>query len=167
MRIASGPGGAGDSKFFDLMRRRLKPGGFAVTYRSTDRSTRSFVRAFPHLVAITFGRRYEVLIGSDRPIHFDRASFLEKLQHNRVVRSYYARAGVDILQLLAPTELAPVALLARYAGDSGEINTDIFPKDEFTTPGPLPERNFWGRPIRRDPRKGALNGAPPASQRIR
>jgi hypothetical protein len=55
-------------EYFDLLRRRLKPGGFAVTWAPTARTRDTFASVFPH--ALVFG---DIMIGSNDPIAFDPA----------------------------------------------------------------------------------------------
>jgi spermidine synthase len=116
-------------EYFRLMRDRLTPGGFAVTWVPTDRVARTFLRAFEHAAA--FG---SVLIGSNTPIHFDRVVVGRRLA-DPAVRRYYSDAGVDI-ELLLRDILANARLFgpdpARLAVD--DINTDADPRDEFEIP---------------------------------
>ena len=55
-------------EYFDLLRRRLKPGGFAVTWAPTARTRDTFASVFPH--ALVFG---DIMVGSSDPIEFDPA----------------------------------------------------------------------------------------------
>lgn len=112
-------------EYFELLRRQLKPGGFAVTWAPTPRVTRTFVDVFPHVVG--FGG---ILVGSDRVIPLDRATIEARLVDPRVV-NYYSMAGIDIRHLLIPLLNAAHVFSARDAEMSGDRNTDLNPRDEF------------------------------------
>jgi predicted membrane-bound spermidine synthase len=116
-------------EYFRLMRDRLTPGGFAVTWVPTDRVVRTFLRVFDY--AALFG---PVFIGSNAPIQFDRAAVDRRLA-DPAVRQHYRAAGVDIERLLR--DLLTGAQLfgpdpARLTVD--DVNTDADPRDEFEIP---------------------------------
>ena len=115
--------------YFELIRRRLRPQGLAVTWSPTVRVHNAFVRVFPYVVALP-----EILIGSDEPIALDRESVFARLRDPRV-RAHFARAGIPADELVA----AHLVELARYtpAFDRGtltDFNTDLFPRDELARP---------------------------------
>jgi predicted membrane-bound spermidine synthase len=116
-------------EYFRLMRDRLTPGGFAVTWVPTDRVARTFLRAFEH--AVSFG---SVLIGSNAPIQVDRA-LVERRLADPAVRRHYSEAGVDIERLLVD-----MLATARLFGPDparlvvADVNTDADPRDEFEIP---------------------------------
>jgi len=117
--------------YFELVRSRLRPGGLAVTWSPTRRVHETFVRVFPHVVVLP-----EILLGSNDPLVLDREAIAARLRETRV-RDHYARAGVDVDQILA-TYLVE---LARYTPDFDrsalvDINTDLFPRDELDRPAP-------------------------------
>jgi spermidine synthase len=113
-------------EFFELVRSRLKPGGVAVQWAPTGRTVDTFAQVFPHVVQV---KPFNVLIGSDRPIAFDRERLARRL------------AEVDILAALAVARLDPASLLRHADGvphlltpeapRQADINTDLFPKDEY------------------------------------
>src|SRR6185503_19469748 len=113
--------------YFMLIRDRLTAGGLAVTWSPTTRVHNTFVTVFPHV--LSYG---DIVVGSNAPIPFDASAIRARLAHPRV-QAYYARAVVDIEALLTPyLDKAP-----RVYGPSDDrsalvdINTDLFPKDEF------------------------------------
>jgi spermidine synthase len=114
-------------EYFELLKRRLKPGGFGVTWCPTARVRSTFLRAFPYV--LFFG---ETLIGSNEPITFDRAAMQARLR-DPFTASHYARGGVDPGVILAediargPTAIGPELDRTPYV----DINTDLFPKDEY------------------------------------
>jgi predicted membrane-bound spermidine synthase len=116
-------------EYFSLMRDRLMPGGFAVTWVPTHRVARTFLRAFEH--AASFG---SVLIGSNAPIPFDHA-VVERRLADPAVRQHYSDAGVDIERLL----LDMLASARHFGPDPArlavsDVNTDADPRDEFDIP---------------------------------
>ncbi|WP_145028436.1 fused MFS/spermidine synthase [Caulifigura coniformis] len=114
-------------EFFKLCASRLKPGGLMCQWGSTPRVYRTFREAFPHVVELP-GRK--ILIGSNDPIPLDRDRWAASL--NPQVRAYLGPAIVpgmeDCLSMTRP--MAPDTAADR------NILTDLFPRDEFVTPGP-------------------------------
>ncbi|MFQ5586577.1 MAG: fused MFS/spermidine synthase [Thermodesulfobacteriota bacterium] len=119
-------------EFYDLLRRRLKPGGYAVTYWATDRNRNAFFRAFPHVLHLR-----GVLIGSERPIEFDRDEIYNRMM-DPVIQKYYSGAGINLYKLLFPVFNDNPEIFAYSNTPLGDYNSDLFPKDEYMTPnGPL------------------------------
>ena len=114
-------------EYFELLKRRLKPGGFGVTWCPTARVRSTFLRAFPYV--LVFG---ETLIGSNEPISFERSVVQGRLR-DPFTTAHYARGAVDHEALLAqaidrgPTAIGPDLDRTPYV----DINTDLFPKDEY------------------------------------
>jgi predicted membrane-bound spermidine synthase len=113
-------------EYFRLLRDRLKPGGFAVTWMATERVGQTFLRVFEH--AAQFG---PILIGSNAPIQIDRDAFKQRLA-DPVVQQYFGAAFVRVDELLRD-----LVASVRILGPDPErlrvtdINTDVHPKDEF------------------------------------
>ena len=116
-------------EYFRLIHDRLTPGGFAVTWVPTERVGRTFLRVFEH--AVSFG---SVLIGSNAPIHFDRATVEGRLA-DPAVQQHYRAAGVDIDKLLRDL-LASARVFGPDPARLSEVdvNTDADPRDEFEIP---------------------------------
>jgi hypothetical protein len=117
--------------YFELLRRRLRPQGLAVTWSPTVRVHNAFVRVFPHVLALP-----DILIGSNDPIVLDRGAVLARLADPRA-RDHYARARIDVDLIVA----AHLVELARYLPDFDrralrDFNTDLFPRDELDRPAP-------------------------------
>lgn len=112
--------------YFELLRGHLKPGGLAVSWSPTERVARTFVKVFPHA-----WRLGQVVLGSNDPIEFDRDAIMQRLTDSD---SYYRWAGVDVVRLLRPYIYGP---WRRYGPNHDraaltDVNTDLFPKDEFS-----------------------------------
>lgn len=115
--------------YFDLLRRRLRPQGLAVTWSPTVRVHNAFVRVFPYVVVLP-----DILLGSNEPIVIDRQAVLERLRDPRAL-AHYARAGIAVDALVS----AHLVELARYTPDFDrstlkDFNTDLFPRDELDRP---------------------------------
>jgi spermidine synthase len=117
--------------YFELLRSRLAPGGLAVTWAPTSRVHDTFAAVFPHV--LDFGH---LVLGSNEPIRFSPSEVRARLQAPDV-KAYYARAGINIEELLAPylqgpdrvSDPRPRSALARM-----DLNEDLFPRDEFSVP---------------------------------
>jgi predicted membrane-bound spermidine synthase len=120
-------GNLNSREYFDLVGRRLRPGGLAVTWAPTRRSRDTFLSVFPHALRFT-----DILIGSHDPIPFD-AGVLEG--RALAARDYYLVAGIDILALVGPyLAAAPERVGPDTPRRLTDLNTDLFPRDEFSLP---------------------------------
>lgn len=82
-------------EYFRLLRSRLKPGGYAVTWCPTPRVRDTFLRAFPHVLEVG-----STLIGSERTLSLDPDAVRARLRE-RFTASHFALGGVEIETLLA------------------------------------------------------------------
>lgn len=111
--------------FFEEMRKRLRPGGLAVQWAASPRTVATFRSVFPYVIRLN-----TVLLGSRRPIPFDRARIEAAIEG--WARAAIRRSGVDpaaLIRFLArgrqdrwTPDLAPPEMA---------INTDLHPRDEF------------------------------------
>jgi spermidine synthase len=116
--------------YFALLRDRLKPGGLAVSWSPTMRVHNTFVKMFPHV--LSYG---DIVVGSNQAIAFDAGTLRTRLAHPNV-QAHYRESGIDIQAVLAPyLERAPRVFAP---GDDRssivDVNTDLYPKDEFSVP---------------------------------
>jgi spermidine synthase len=116
--------------YFRLLRDHLKPNGLAVTWVPTDRVQRTFLTVFPHAM-----RLGDVLMGSNDPIRVDRKA-VERRLNGPGLQAYYARAGIDIRQLIESALSSGVsyALSDAERARMTNINTDLHPRDELEIP---------------------------------
>ncbi|GAB3569623.1 fused MFS/spermidine synthase [Spirosoma luteolum] len=124
--ISAYSGNVYSREYFELIRSRLKPGGLAVTWCPTARVLNTFRAVFPYVV---YGERL-ILIGSNQPIQLDWNQIRQRAAVPFTDR-HYRRSGIDM-----------GALISRYQPHTGplprptvvatEINTDLFPKDEYS-----------------------------------
>jgi spermidine synthase len=114
-------------EYFELVRSRLAPGGLGVTWAPTPRILATFRSVFPHVL-----RFDDVLIGSETAVPFDRGAIEARLA-DPFTRELYRRGGIDMAEQLAPLlARAPIAYDGVLA--SSDVNTDVFPRDEFQVP---------------------------------
>jgi spermidine synthase len=125
-------------EYFELLRDRLRPGGFAVTWTPTARVRATLVKVFPYVVE-TLG----IAIGSNTPIAFDLETIRGRFRSS-FTKGYYEVGGIDIEQLLTPylEEKPGMYGPAFNRAALTDVNRDLFPKDEFMLP---PDRNRTSR----------------------
>jgi spermidine synthase len=118
--------------YFTLVRHRLKPHGLAATWVPTKRIGDTFTKVFPYVVNVP-----GVLIGSNEPFDIHAQEIATRVTDPRV-RDHYARAGVDIVALLAPYLEAASAPIGPEFNRATlvDVNTDLFPKDEYDLTSP-------------------------------
>lgn len=126
---SAGSGTLYSEEYYHLIQKRLKPGGYAVTWVPTPRVRDTFIRTFPYV--LDFGH---ILIGSMDPIKAS-ADDLRRRSGHLEIRNHFRLAGVPIQRLLAPyLQLDFSRHLIGPETDRkqlGDINTDLNPKDEF------------------------------------
>jgi spermidine synthase len=111
--------------FFRLAMSRLKPGGYMVQWAPTERTLASFLRVFPYVVRANF-----VLIGSASPIDFSHE--LLAAHFAGWAGEYLTKMGwirEDVFEAL--TSEPQRSWTPNDQRDDRDINTDMFPKDEF------------------------------------
>jgi hypothetical protein len=114
-------------EYFRLLRDRLKPGGFAVTWLPTERTRDTFAAVFPYV--LQFG---DIGIGSQSRIEYDPAKVRARMASS-FTSQYYFRGGIDLSAILGPyLEAGPEVPLA--PGSLRDLNRDLFPMDEFGIP---------------------------------
>ncbi len=123
-------------EYFQLLQRRLKPGGYAVTWSPTPRVRDTFVSVFPHVLQVG-----DTLVGSDARIEVDRAVLRERM-NEWFAAQHYARGRVQIEALIEDAFKREVRVVGPAEDRSRltDLNTDLFPKDEL-----LASRRLWRR----------------------
>jgi len=114
-------------EYFRLLRSRLAPGGYAVTWTPTRRSLDSLVAAFPHVLVVG-----QIGFGSETPIRFDPAEIRARID-DPFTRAHYAAAGLDMRRELE-VYLAETPRVFGPDFDRStltDLNHDLNPKDEF------------------------------------
>jgi predicted membrane-bound spermidine synthase len=133
-------------EYFLLLRERLRRGGIGVTWAPTARVKGAFLKAFPH--ALQFG---DTMVGSNEAIPYD-PDVLRQRMSDPFTQSRFTRAGIDLDELMGPAlHRAPVVTGPETDRSSlVEIDTDLFPRDEYLT-----TQMFW-------PRRAAEEAARPS-----
>jgi spermidine synthase len=113
-------------EYFELLRARLKPGGYAVTWAPTVRIRNTFQTVFPYIVYVDD----LVLIGSNQPIQVSWDA-IQKQTQTPFTQAHYGSAGIKLWPLLANYQ-SHTRTLPGNQPVGREINTDLFPKDEYS-----------------------------------
>jgi spermidine synthase len=113
-------------EYFRLIRDRLTPNGLAATWAPTARIQSTFLRVFPYVVALP-----AMLVGSNAPIEVDQAAVAARLADPRV-RDYYSNADIDIERLVGQYLASPTFYTPSFNREAlTDVNTDLFPRDEY------------------------------------
>jgi predicted membrane-bound spermidine synthase len=114
-------------EFLRLVRDSLRADGLFVQWAPTERVVESFVSVFPHAILL---RPLSVLVGSKSPIPWDREAVLARLA-SPVFRAWATRARVDPAEFAQMIAEPPVVWGPDTPRNGGEVNTDLFPRDEY------------------------------------
>jgi spermidine synthase len=116
-------------EYFRQVRARLRHRGIAVQWAPTPRVVNSFLAVFPHVVQLTDLR---ILLGSDRPINFDLEALTRRFQDDPAVRAALEAAEWNIDEIAKFVGTSQVKVWQpNSARPQGDVNTDLFPRDEF------------------------------------
>jgi spermidine synthase len=113
-------------EYFELLRSKLAPGGYAVSWIPTERTLRTFMNVFEHTLLFPY-----VAIGSKEKIVFDKEEVLARAK-DAYSRNYYKKAGIDHIGLIEDGS-KNAQILGQDLRKDLDINTDFYPKDEFNT----------------------------------
>lgn len=114
-------------EYFTLVRKHLASGGLAVTWAPTARVRRTFAAVFAHVLEFD-----QISVGSDTPIPFDPIQVTERAMR---VRAHFQAAGIDVEGLISPyVQSGPRRIGPDDPRDVRDLNTDLFPRDEFAWP---------------------------------
>jgi predicted membrane-bound spermidine synthase len=119
-------------EYFNLLKNKLKPGGFAVNWAPTPRTAYTFIKAFPHV--LYFWLPGAILIGSNEPIEWNPQAVKTKLK-NEFSMKHYQLGGIQLESYMKQLEIEPQKFGPEF--DRSRIvdfNTDLYPKDEYLVP---------------------------------
>lgn len=123
--VASGSGFLYSREYFLQAQKRLARGGVMAEWRPTARVEATFKEVFPYgFVVGGF-----LLIGSNEPFTFDRAAVTARFDDPDVI-AYFHRAGIDVQTFKAALEAQPINSWDKTT-PSSDINTDLWPRDEY------------------------------------
>jgi spermidine synthase len=125
---SAGSGNLYSVEFFRACAGRLKPGGIVCTWAPTPRVRATFAAALPHVLQIDTGADEIVLVGSPDPLALDRGAWRARAESEPVRRWLGAPIARTLVSLLRGAHRPDAA------SPAPELNTDLFPRDEFLTP---------------------------------
>jgi hypothetical protein len=111
-------------EFFRRCATRLASGGLMCSWAPSPRIRATFLAVFPHVVEFRGG---DFLVGSNEAVEIDVPAWLGRLN---VVSAYL---GPSISTDVAAS-LGTARAIGREEAASTELNTDLFPRDEFLSP---------------------------------
>lgn len=119
-------------EYFRQVRSRLNPGGLCIQWGPTPRIRDTFAAAFPYMLDVIINK-LPVLVGSEWPIDFNIDEVIRRLL-DADTRAYLADAQWDadaVAQLFRERQI----IASRHPDDTRatDVNTDLFPKDEFNS----------------------------------
>jgi hypothetical protein len=110
-------------EFFRLCASRLRPGGLMCAWSPKPRVTATFMAAFRHVVEM---RQGQLLVGSNEPIEIAVDAWRARAGSPEVVSYLGANNARKLAEALGTARIAePVAV------GPGDLNHDLFPRDEF------------------------------------
>ncbi len=129
----SGPSKLFTREFFELARRRLRPGGilcqwvqlYGMDLDALKALLRTFGTVFPHRLVFKGATGDLLVMGSAEPIRLDAAAIRERMANPRI-KADLARVHIDdLVELLARFRLGDEGVI-RFTGalDEGPLNTD-------------------------------------------
>jgi spermidine synthase len=118
-------------EFFQEVRSHLKPGGFFVQWDVGSGAQATMSSVFPYITRVGFGKALWILIGSDRPVPFERDRLLTQLEQPKVI-NFLGQAGIDPVAVAKSVRNAN-ARMYKVKKDSQPqpFNTDLFPRGEY------------------------------------
>ena len=129
-------------EFFESARDRLKPGGYFTTYTPSERSRTTMVAAFPYVVHLYAPQYLSFMVGSNDPIDVDLEAMRQKLE-SEAFQAYFRRSGLseqviaDMRNFFSQVTMLEIGPTNRESFLDGEINEDLFPRDEFDKATPV------------------------------
>ena len=118
-------------EFFELLKSRLKPGGFALTWAPTLRVMKTFVKAFPYVLSFDGS----MLVGSETPIEFNLDEIVRRADTPEA-REYYMLADMPMDSLLRNSFFVKRTTYGPELDRDSivDFNSDLHPKDEYLLP---------------------------------
>ena len=121
-------------EFFRQVQSKLKPGGFFVEWDVASGTKETMLSVFPYVTRVGLGKQKNlwILIGSDRPVEFDRQQLLARLDLSQVVDFLSNQVGIDVEQVRRDVKSAIVQTDSQAkSGIPEKVNTDLLPRGEY------------------------------------
>jgi hypothetical protein len=93
---------------------------------------RTFRQVFPHVIAFRDGG---ILLGSNEPIPLRRHHWRDRLRDEAIRARLGVQRAKRLLQMMRSARAVP-SLAGLPVDDARRLNHDLFPRDEFASPGP-------------------------------
>jgi spermidine synthase len=110
-------------EYFELLKSKLKEGGYAVSWHATERTRSTMLSVFPYV----YGNEL-VLIGSEKPIEIDEKT-IELRARQTKGNPFFSKTPLDPVQIFK-SHFQTFKTFQRAA--NSDVNTDLYPKDEFS-----------------------------------
>ena len=110
-------------EFFRLCASRLRPGGLMCAWSPKPRVTATFMAAFAHVVEM---RQGQLLVGSNEPIDIAADAWRARASSPEVTSYLGVNNARKLAEALGTARTAEAVAVA-----AGDLNHDLFPRDEF------------------------------------
>ncbi len=118
-------------EFFQEVRAKLKPGGFFVEWNVGSGTYETMLNVFPHVTSVGIGKDLWILLGSDRPVEFNKQKLLTRLDLPQV-EDFLQKAGINVARFRNDVRAARVQVYSQVKdGQPQQVNTDLFPRGEY------------------------------------
>ncbi len=136
--ISSYSGNIYSKEYFEILKSKLKPNGIVASWSPTGRVDRTFLTVFPHVYKVGDF----ILVGSNEPLQITKASVLKNTEAAFTQRHFNA-ADMNIQEVLG-SYMDKIEVLQNGSLTSQvDINTDMFPKDEYDKMADLYHKILW------------------------
>ncbi len=113
-------------EYFLALKKKLKPHGIMASWKPSERVASTFLTVFPYVYEIGDF----VLLGSNEPFEVNKKQFELQLQ-NSFTKNHFSKANIDINKATLGIMQKIEVLQFGKIKEENDINTDMFPKDEF------------------------------------
>ena len=113
-------------EYFKVLKTKLKKGGIVASWMPTFRVRDTFVGVFPYVYEI--GKF--ILIGSNEPVQIDGQVLSRRLE-DTFTKNHYLKANIDVIKASQQYINQTVTIQNGKIKTLSDINTDMFPKDEY------------------------------------
>ena len=120
-------------EFFRQVRSKLKPGGFFVEWDVGAGTRSTMLSVFPYVTRVGLGNNKNlwILIGSDRPVQFNRQKLLTKLNSPQIIDFLENKVGIKVAAVRRDVKGAIVQKYSQAKNKPKKVNTDLFPRGEY------------------------------------
>jgi spermidine synthase len=114
-------------EFYTAILAQLNDGGLIIQWRPTERTENTFLSVFPYVLNL----ENIALLGSNQPIALDN-QFLSNQLDRPDVDQYLRDGNVNVTEIRRWLDITGfTSWEPQTPRQSGEVNTDLFPKDEY------------------------------------